>query len=144
MTSTFSSHITENAAITFYDFDPDATAAADVAWVDMRDYNELTVAFIRTVGAGALTFLILGNSASDGTGTDVTIKTVTVSAEPDAVGDYIFATVTEDDIVSASESGARYLSANLALGVATDEGVVAYIRSGAKHPQSGLTSDSVA
>lgn len=137
--------LTENAAITAYDVDPDATTTTDVAWVDMRDYSKLAVMFFRTVGTSDITLTVLGNSASNGGGTDVTVKTKTLtSVQPNAVGDYTFLEVSEEEVVSASESGARYLSANVSFATSTDEGVVVYVRHGAKYPQSGLTSDNIA
>lgn len=141
----FNQLVTEGAAVTLYDFDPDATTTTDIAWVDMRDYDRLLVAFFRTVGTSDLTFTIIGNSSSTGNGTDVTIKTKTLtSVQPNAAADYTFLEVSADEIVTASESGARYVSANMSLATSTDEGVVLYIRTGAKYPQSGLTSDDIA
>lgn len=141
----FNALLTEQAAITAYDFDPGTTDTTDVAWVDMRDYDRLTVMFFRTVGTSDLTFSILGNSQSNGGGTDVTIKTKTLtSVQPNAVGDYTFLEVSADEIVAASESGARYLSANLSVATGTDEAVVVYVRHGAKYPQASLTSDNIA
>jgi hypothetical protein len=141
----FNQLVTEGAAITAYDLDPDATTTVDVAWVDMRDYSKLAVMFFRTVGTSDLTLSIIGNSAANGGGSDVTVKTKTLtSVQPNAVGDYTFIEVSEDEVVAASESGARYLSANVSLATSTDEGVVVYIRTGAKYPQSGLTADSIA
>ena len=75
-------------AITHYDFDPDSANATDVAWVDMNGFDKIIVSFFRTVGTGALdTFALIGNSASDGSGTDVTLVTNAVGWAPDAVGD---------------------------------------------------------
>lgn len=143
--SDFNALLTEKAAITAYDFDPDATTTVDVAWVDMRDYSRLTVMFFRTDGTSDATLSIIGNSASNGGGSDVPIKTKTLTGvQPNATGDYTFIEVSEDEVVTASESGARYLSANVSLATSTDEGVVVYIRHGAKYPQSGLTSDNIA
>lgn len=143
--SDFNSLQTERSAITAYDLDPDATTTTDVAWVDMRDYTRLAVMFFRTVGTSDITLSVLGNSAANGGGSDVTVKTKTLtSVQPNAVADYTFLEVSEDEIVTASESGARYLSANVSFATSTDEGVVVYIRHGAKHPQAGNTADSIA
>lgn len=141
----FTELVTEGSAVTMYDFDPGATTTTDIAWVDMSNYDKLLVGFFRTVGTSDLTFSIIGNSSSTGNGTDVTIKTKTLTGvQPDAVGDYTFLEIDADDIVAASESGARYVSANMSLATSTDEGVVVYIRTGAKYPQGSLTSDSIA
>lgn len=131
-------------AVTQYDHDPDATSAVDVAWVDMRDYESILIGFFRTVGTSALTFKILANTASDGSGTDVTVKTVSPAAAPDAVGDHVWYEIDTDDILEAAGDNAyRYVSANLTLATGTDEGVVTYIRKG-KHKQLDLTADVVA
>ena len=124
-----------------YDFDPDATSATDIAWVDMKDYSSIMIGFFRTVGTSALTFKILTNTASDGSGTDVTIKTVSPAAAPDAVGDQVWYEIDTEDILEAG--GSRYVSANLAVATGTDEGVVTYILKG-RHKQEDLTGDVVA
>ena len=51
--------ILSELAITQYDFDPDATTATDIAWVDARDIMGMAFAFFRTVGTSALTILVL-------------------------------------------------------------------------------------
>lgn len=128
-------------AITQYDHDPDGTSAVDVAWVDMRDYGRFIASFFRTVGTSALTYKILANSASDGSGSDVEIKAG--SAAPDAVGDYAFLECTAEELLSAG-SDLRYVTLNLTFATATDEGVVTYVRSMPRHATSSLTSDSIA
>ena len=135
-------------AVTQYDHDPDATTATDVAWVDMRDFDAILIGFFRTVGTSDLTFSVLGNAQSDGSGTDVTIKTKTLTgAQPNAVGDYTWVEVTQEEIVQAgTDAGVadvRYVTANLTLATATDEAVVTYIRRGERQYKD-LTSDSIA
>lgn len=120
--------INERFKTTMYDFDPDATSAVDIAWVDMSNASRLRIGFFRTIGTSDLTFLVLGNSASNGGGTDRTIKTVTLTGvQPNAVGDYTFVEVSRDEIIATNED-IRYVSANLAFGTGTDEGVVVYDR----------------
>jgi hypothetical protein len=142
------SKLSEVLKVTQYDFDPDGTSAVDVAWVDMRDYDRIMFLFFRTVGTSDVTVKVLGNSASNGSGTDVEIVALTNAAfgDPDAVGDYVFVEVSQDDLIAASatDGACRYVSLNLAFGTGTDEAVVTYIRGGAKHPQSGLTANAVA
>lgn len=138
-----------NNKVTQYDFDPDGTSATEIAWVDMRDYGEATFAFFRTVGTSALTWRILANPASDGSGTDVVIKTKTLtSSEPDAVGDYVFQSITAEQIAQeasdAGVAGVRYVTLELTFATGTDEGVVTYIRSKPRFAYSGLTADTVA
>lgn len=133
-------------AVTQYDFDPDATSATDIEWVDMRDYSSILIGFFRTVGSSALTFKILANDASDGTGTDVTVKTVSPDAAPDAVGDHVWYEVNASEIRQACEDAGvdgRYVTANLAFATGTDEGVVTYVRK-ALHKEEDKTADVVA
>lgn len=134
-----------NMAITHYDFDPDGTSATDVAWVDMRDFENFTCSFFRTVGTSDLTYKILANDESDGTGTDVVIATG--SAAPDALGDYAFLECSAEQIVQeASDAGVdnvRYVSMNLTFATGTDEGVVTYVRTNPKRSYSGMTSDNI-
>lgn len=137
--------ITETVKVTQYDFDPDSADAVDVAWVDMRDYDRILCGFFRTVGTGDIdTMRVIGNPQSNGGGTDVVIKTKTLTGvQPNAVGDYNFIEVSADEIVAAGED-LRYVSLQLEFATSTDEGVVTYIRGGAKYPQSGLTADVIA
>ena len=134
--------------VTQYDFDPDVDTAVDVAWVDMRDFTKIMIVFFRTVGTSAIdTFEILANSAADGTGTDVEIKVHAVANEPNAVGDYIFLECTVEEInqeAGDNSTTARYVSASLEFATSTDEGVVTYIRHGARFPQDGLTVELIA
>ena len=132
--------------VTQYDFDPDATTATDIGWVDAQDFDGLLVSFFRTVGTSALTFLIVGNTAADGSGTDTTIKTITLAAQPNAVGDYAFGEVTRGEIMqAAADAGVeiRGVSAVLTLATATDEGVVTYIAK-SLHEKKDNTADVVA
>jgi hypothetical protein len=83
-----SQHLFSRLKIKSYDFDPNASSATDVGWVDMRDFTHFGVSLFRSVGSNTVTsFAILANSASDGGGTDVTIKTHALGSAPDAVGD---------------------------------------------------------
>lgn len=131
---------------TAYDFDPDATTATDVAWVDAQDVLSLLVAFVRTVGTSDLTFAIIGNTAADGSGTDTTIKSITLAAQPNAVGDVVFGEVTRGEIMqAAADAGVeiRGVSAQLTVATGTDEAVVVYTIESA-HTKLNNTSDVVA
>lgn len=138
-------------AVTQYDHDPaDSTVATDVAWVDMRDaehFMALTFASALT-GLGVTAFTILANAASDGTGTDVTIKEHAVGTAPDAVGDYLMLECTAEEIAQeGSDAGVanlRYVTANLTCANAADEQVVTYIRAGRKRAYDALTADVIA
>jgi hypothetical protein len=134
-------------AITQYDFDPGVDTAVDIGWVDMRDFDNFVGIFFRTVGTGALdTFTVLGNPASNGSGTDVIIKAHAVASEPNAVGDYIFLEVTAEEIADADTvlGTVRYVSISAEFETSTDEGVVTYIRTGAKRAYDGLSADTIA
>lgn len=130
-------------ALTMYEYDPGATTAADIAWVDMRDYEGIHVTAFLTVGTAAIgTFSLLGNSASDGSGSDVTLKT-SAATTADAVGDYIHLAVTAAEL-AALGTDLRYVSASVALGAGTDEAVVTYVRYNSKHATADLTADTIA
>jgi hypothetical protein len=138
--------LTTSLKITHYDFDPNATSATDIAWVDMRDITKLLVSFFRTVGTSNLTFTILANTASDGTGDEGTIFTKTFSAgQPNAVGDYVFGEILAEQVAQkGTDDGKayRYVSANLTVATGTDEGVVTYIAE-PRFAYENLTADSV-
>lgn len=145
--ATASEKMKSTIAVTHYDFDPDSANATDVAWVDMRDFDGFLASFFRTVGTGNLdTFKILANSASDGSGTDVEVKSFSGS-DPDLLGDYVFLECTAQEInqagVTAGVADLRYVSASCEFQTSTDEGVVTYIRHGLR-AYSGMTADSVA
>ena len=137
--------LSEALKVTHYDQDgTTATNATDVGWVDMKDYDALLVtAFASTLtGAGVTAFSILGNTASDGSGADVTITSHAVASAPDAVADYLVLECNKDEIVAAGET-LRYVSANVTMANAADENVVTYIQR-AKTLKAGNTADVVA
>jgi hypothetical protein len=132
--------------VTAYDFDPNSTNATDVAWVDMRDFDSILIGFFRTIGVSDLTFAVLANDVSNGSGTDVTVKSVTLAAQPNAVGDHVWTEVSASEIRQACEVAGvngRYVSASFAFGTNTDEGVGIYIRR-ALQKKLNLTTDVVA
>ena len=132
--------------VTAYDFDPGGTDATDVGWIDGRDVHNFAVGCVRTIGTSDLTFTIIGNTEADGSGTDTTIKSVTLAAQPDAVGDLVVAEVTRDDIMQAASTAGvdiRGLSAQLTVATGTDELVVFYITEG-KFSYLDKTADVVA
>lgn len=128
--------------VTQYDFDPDATTATDIGWVDMRDAGRFVAGFFRTVGTSNLTFKIIANSASDGSGSDVEVK-VYSGDQPNATGDYCFLECTAQEL-AALGTDLRYVSASCAVATNSDEGVVTYIRSDLRHPRADATADTIA
>lgn len=140
-----------NMAVKMYDHDPaDSTVATDVDWVDMRDFENFMVKTMASAltGVGVNAFTILANAESDGSGTDITVKTHAVGSAPDAVGDQLVLECTAEEIAQeAADAGvanARYVSASLTCANAADENVVVYIRAGCKRAYDGLTADIVA
>jgi len=129
-----------------YDFDPNATTATDIGWVDMRDYSEMMVQFFRTVGTSALTLTILCNTASDGSGNEATVATKTFTAgQPNATGDYVFLEAIENQIANLARVDGyeyRYVSANCTVATGTDEGVVTYMLK-PKYCYEDLTADLI-
>lgn len=142
--ATASDKISSNLQVTSYDFDPNDTAVTEIAWVDMRDSSGIMIQFIRTIGTGAVTFDLLANTESDGSGTDTVIKTHAVDSEPNAVGDYIFLEATADEIGAGGTGAARYVTARVSVATGTDEGVVSYIRTAGRVHKEGLTADLIA
>tara|TARA_Y100000310_G_scaffold51927_1_gene47805 strand:- start:8345 stop:8794 length:450 start_codon:yes stop_codon:yes gene_type:complete len=137
-----------NVLIKSYDFDPDGTDAVDVSWQDMRDFGTFGVVFVRTVGTSALdTFAILGNAASDGSGTDVNIKTHAVASEPNAAADMVVLECTAAELAQEGEDNSvalRYVSASCEFATGTDEGVVIYIFGAPRWAYNALTADIIA
>jgi hypothetical protein len=131
-----------------YDFDPDSGSATDVAWVDMQNFHKFGALVFRSVGTGTIQgFTLLANNASDGSGTDITIKSHALGSAPDAVGDFIFLECTAEEIAQeaadAGITGARYVSANIDLQTSTDECVVVYIFTDPRFAYDQLTADHI-
>lgn len=131
-----------------YDFDPDVDTPVDVAWVDMQNYRTFQVAFFRTVGVGNVDGLrILANSSPTGAGTDVVVKVHALTAQPNAVGDYVFLECQAEEVMQeandAGVTGARYVTANIEFATATDEGVVMYELGSPRFASDHLTADVV-
>lgn len=139
--ATSSEKLKSELAVTQYDFDPGATTATEIAWVDMRDYESIMIGFFRTVGTSNLTFKLVANSQSNGGGSDVEIKAYSGS-EPNAVGDYVWLEATAEEIGTAG-ADLRYVTAQCTVATETDEAVVTYIRKGRKR-FTGMTSDNIA
>lgn len=135
-------------AVTMYELD--AEGPSDVAWVPISDYSNFMALVMRSVGTGGLDeFKILGNTAANGSGTDVELKDYadvgTLSAV-DAVGDVARLEVTQADLDAAADSsGNRILGISVSLGhvTGTDESVVTYIRGGARTKYANQTAQDV-
>jgi len=144
--STSVQKIGSREAITLYKFTPGATTATDIAWVDMRNYDSFLIGYLRISGTDTTTIKILANAESDGSGTDVTVKTMT--ADPDAVDDYAFLEVTAQEVQEqarlAGVADIRYVTANCTNGTAGDEGAVVYVLGRPHRKYENLTADSIA
>ena len=147
-----SAKLSANFKVVAYDFDPDESAATDIGFVDVTNYETFMAIFVRSVGTGTLdSFNIIANYVTD-TGTDVTVKAHAIASEPNAQADMIFLECTASEIHSAvvdgittlaNQQAAKYVSAECEFDTSTDEGVVIYIM-GAKRPAAGLTADVIA
>ena len=131
--------------VTMYDFDPDETTHTDVNWSDMRDFGAVLMMLFRSVGTGEVAaFSILANSKSDGSGTEVTVKTAALTSNPDAVGDYTFLEALASEIVNLNATDLRYVSGNASLATGTDECVFTYVFGLPRFAYGGLTAESIA
>lgn len=134
-------------AVTMYELD--AEGPADVAWVALDGYSSFMAIVMRSVGTGGLDdFRILGNTAADGSGTDVELADYSDNntlADVDAVGDTAMLEVTQKDIDAANSSNTPLLGIGVSLGhvTATDESVVTYIRGSARNKYDNQTADNV-
>lgn len=108
----------------------DATVATDIGWVDMSLYRRALIGVTLVSGTGLLTFKILGNSSSAGSGTDVELKVCSDPTDADAAGDTRWLEVSAEELAqeaSDSGNGTRYISANVDADHADDIFVVTYI-----------------
>ena len=139
-------NLNQNLKVTQYVDAPANTVAHDVAWVDMRDFERILIAYCRTVGTDVTALKVLGNAAANGSGTDVELV-ADFDSVPDAVGDYAFVEVSAQEIREKGRAAGidlRYVSLNATNGTAGDTAVVTYVRGAAKHAQADLTADAVA
>jgi len=135
-----------NILVKSFDFDPGGTSAVDVSWQNMRDFGTFAAVFIRTVGTATATFAILGNTAADGSGTDVNIKTHAVGSQPDAVADMLWLECTAEEVAQEGEDNSVSLtgiSASVSVATGTDEGVVVYIFGAPRWSYKDLSTDIV-
>jgi len=143
-----------NAKVEMFDHDPDGTSAAVVTpdagtterYVDLRDYKGFAVAAMSSTLTGNGVTLLEIVAADDTSGTNVTVIKSSGTVAADAVGDYVVEECSAEEIAHLSEASGydlRYVAARITVANAADEAVVAYIRLGAKFPQTGLTADTI-
>src|SRR5437868_3868902 len=134
--------LTSKLAVKSYDFDPDATTAVEVGWVDMRNYANFLAVLFRSVGTGTVSSFVIKASASSDGSNSVTVKSHALGSAPDAVGDQVNLECTALEI-AAIGSHFRYVSAVIALATSTDECVVTYVRRAGRFAATGLTADII-
>ncbi|MFQ5625594.1 MAG: hypothetical protein ACE5FM_02955 [Methyloligellaceae bacterium] len=122
-----------------------ATGPADVAWVDMSNFETFFASVVKTVGTNVISnFSIIANAQSDGSGTDVTVIDGTVDiVNVNAVGENGHVECTADMVKEAGVAAGedvRYVSINLTQ-TATEECVVTYILADPKFGYSDLTAN---
>lgn len=132
-------------------FELDAEGPADVGWVAIEEFSAFMAVVMRSVGTGGLDdFRILGNTAADGSGTDVVLKDyadVGTAADVNAVGDWAMLELTQADIDAAKsvETPIKGVSVSLGHVTGTDESVVFYIRAAGREHHALLTpQDAIA
>lgn len=142
--------LTAQLACYAFEHDPaDSTVATEIGWVDMRDFQHFLALAMscNLTGTGITAFSIVANAESDGSGTDVIVKTHAVGTAPDAGGDFLVLECTAEEIAQLAEENSvalRYVTAKVTCNNAADEAAVFYVRGGAKHARSGLTADYTA
>lgn len=135
-------HLTSRSRRKLHDFDPDATTATAVEWREIKEFRRFLAAFVRTVGASAVTFVIQAATDSSGTGATEVVAHA-VGSEPDALEDQLYLECDAEQIRDAL-SGATHWSPVISFATATDEGVVLTEEAEPYFPRSGLTADIVA
>lgn len=141
--------LSECLAVTKYELD--AEGPSDVAWVPISDFSSFMAIAFRSVGTGGYDeFKILGNTAADGSGTDVELKDYAnfgTLANVNAVGDWAMLELTQADLDAAKSGETPCLGVSVSLGhvTGTDESVVTYIRGASRKKHALLTAqDSIA
>ncbi len=154
-TGVTSMKIASTHAIESYDHDPGATTAVVTSadggttpkWVAMRDYGVFGVQARPTVvAANGITLLeIVG--ATDATGTNVTVILAHAASVTDALGEYVWLEVTDEQINEVGKAAGynfTHVAARLTMATNTDEANVTYIRWLPKRAYSGLTATNTA
>ena len=127
-----SNKVLSTQKITYTAFAPGVTTATNVGFVDMADYGCVV-------------------ASADSSGTDaVTVATLSLDSNPDAVGDYVFVEVAAEEVQQAgaeadpAQTDLRYVSLQVTAGDAGEEALVGYILAEPRYAENGLTSDVVA
>ena len=150
-----------NADIVLADFDPDVTTAVAITdprtaslWFDLRNFGGMVLGLMRTIGTGDISSIIFQASKTSYGASPQTVKTITFTVDPDAVGDYAFWEISAQDITQAiADLGLlgpggvneyRYVAPVVALAAGTDEFVALVGLAFPDNPNSGLSPDNIA
>lgn len=124
----------------------DATVLTDIGWVDFSKYSRALIGVCLVSGANVVAVHVLGNTATDGSGTDVTI---TSHADPTSVtdpGEQVWIEVTAEQFAQEGADNSVELiglSAQVDCAHADDICAVTYILE-SKEPHLDLTADILA
>jgi len=122
----------------------DHSSASDVGWVDAKNFRKFAVvtSAIALTGTGVSALTLQSNTASDGSGTDVSLATRSSITTADAVGDCLWLEADIDD-GSAGTDGARYVNCVITAANAADDHVITYILTDPKYPAASLSGDII-
>jgi len=124
----------------------DHSSATDVGWVDARNFRKFGVMTCATAltGTGVSALTLQANTASDGSGTDITpLASRSSLTTADAAGDCLWIECDLDDTAAGGADGARYVNCVITAANAADDHVITYILSDPKYPAAGLTADII-
>jgi len=127
-------------------FDPNTTDPTAVAWVDMKDFAKMLVAFRRTVGTSNMTLAIKASATALGTNAETIVSKTFAAGQPNAAGDKVFLECLAEQVAAVAASTGkdlRYASAVISFETLTDEGETFYILGGPRFAYDGLTADYV-
>jgi hypothetical protein len=121
----------------------DATVITDIGWIDFSLYSRALIGICLVSGANMVAAHIYGNTAADGTGTDVTIATHAAPTDITDPGEQVWMEVTAEQFAQEGADAGyelRGLSAVVDSAHADDIYAVTYILE-AKNPHLDLTDD---
>lgn len=145
MTNALTSLFSEHSKVETTLLTADHSATTDVGWVDAQNFRKFTVmsTAVLLTGAGLTTFELEGNSANDGSGTNVLLVAHPIGTAPDAVGDSLFLEVDIDDAAAGTDN-IRFVNARVIADNALDDHHFTYILSAAKNASAGQSADIIA
>lgn len=109
-------------------------------WLDMSGYEHvLFIVNVTTAGGAVDVFTILGNTASDGTGTDYTVKSHALGSAPDAVNDYVILEASAEQL-----AGNRYCTVSVGTDNAAVRCAIIAIRTKGRFSNEDLSADNIA